>query len=113
MSDWKTSIANLKQEVSEYVSLSVKQIKFEVVEFLAKERAQLVFTTMLLLVTMLVLVFGSIFFALLLNSQFQSSYLGFGIVALGWVIILSLLFLFGKWIRQKLFDRYSNRNIPS
>ena len=113
MSDWKTSISKVKQAVTEYVTLNIKQIKFEAIEYIAKERAQLVFNSMLLLTLMLVLVFCSLFVAMLLNAHFQSLYLGFGFVALGWLALLLLLFLFGKSIRQKLFDNYADKNIPS
>lgn len=104
---------SLENNIKKYGSLQVKQLKFELVEFFAKERADLIHSSFITVSLILLLLFGSIFMALLLNAQMDSEHLGFGIVFIIWITIFGLLFLFKSSIKRALFEDYANENIPS
>lgn len=103
----------LEENIRKYASLQVKQLKFELVEFFAKERADLIHAVFIITALVLLLLFGSLYASLLFNSIFNSLHLGFGIIFLFWMLLFGLLSAFRKSIKRSLFENYANQNIPS
>lgn len=104
---------SLEKNIKKYAALQLKQLKFEMVEFFAKERADLIHAGFITTALVLLLLFGSLYASLLLNSILDSQHLGFGIIFIFWMILFGLLFIFKKSIKRALFEDYANQNIPS
>tara|TARA_R110002124_G_scaffold162932_1_gene330276 strand:- start:741 stop:1058 length:318 start_codon:yes stop_codon:yes gene_type:complete len=101
-----------KENLTHYAQLKYRQIRFELVEWMAKERAEIFVSAMLGIIFLGVLIFGSFFGAFWLNSLMESEFLGFGLIALCWLLSFLLLLLFRKAIIARFFHNYTNQNIP-
>jgi hypothetical protein len=102
----------IREDISEYVELKIRQVKFELIELLAEKRARAIIAGIFVLLSLLLLLFTSLFTSLLLNHYLNSTYWGFGITALFWLVLFLLLLLFRKSIQRSLFIKYLNQHIP-
>jgi polyferredoxin len=107
------NLTALKKDLYTYARLQLRQYQFEAIEWVAKERARLLLNLLFALLALLIVAFASLFAAMLLNAWLSSTYFGFGIVALGWILISTLLFYFRKSLFQRLVYRYLDQNIPA
>lgn len=101
-----------QQNLKEYAHLQLRQTQFELVEWIAKERADGIVSAILGVLFIGVLMLGSVFGSLWLNALLQSAYLGFGILTLFWALIFILVIIFKKSLTSRLFRNYANQNIP-
>lgn len=102
----------IREDISEYVELKIRQVKFELIELLAEKRAKAVIAGIFVLLSLLLLLFSSLFSSLLLNHYLNSTYWGYGITALFWLVLLVLVILFRKSLHHSLFIKYLNQHIP-
>ena len=101
-----------KQNLIEYTRLQYRRAQFELVEWMAKERADAIVSALLGVLLLGVSILGSVFSSLWLNSLLESEYLGFGILTLFWSLVFILLLIFRNSLKSKLFKNYANQNIP-
>lgn len=99
----------LIEHVSGYVEARIRLLKIEVREDMAKAITHGLQFAFLLLVAFLFIIFLSIALALFLNRYFAESYVGFGIVALIYLVLFLLAYGFRKQIHKQLEDRLNDR----
>ena len=113
MTEFNTQIESIKESATDLFKLYRKQLKFEIVETVAEERANLFFSSILMFALLLCSILGSIFLALVINEFNDSSYLGYGLVASFWGLLILFGILFKKMIKNYLFDQFANKHTPS
>lgn len=113
MTEFNKQIESIKESATDLFQLYTKQLKFEIIEKVAEERANLFFSSMLMFALLLCSILGSIFLALIVNEYNQSDYMGYGVVALIWAALILFAILFRKTIKSHLFNQFANKNIPS
>ncbi|MCB0802980.1 MAG: hypothetical protein KDB74_07770 [Flavobacteriales bacterium] len=113
MPEFKTQIESIRKDAVDLIDLHIKQVKFDLIERIAEERAKFIFASMATFAFFLVAFLGSIFFALIANEYTNSNYLGYGIIAAIWTILFIFGILFKSQIKSALFNRFINKNIPS
>lgn len=102
-----------EDSIRKYLALQIRKAKFELVEFIAKERADVIYSGLTVVCSLLLLFFGSLYASYFINSLLESDHLGFGIVFLFWLVISLTIFLLRKSIKKSLFNQYVDHNIPS
>lgn len=109
LSDFKA----LQHTFSEYISLKIRHAKFEIFEYVAKEKANITYWVISATVFFFLLLFSSLFTAALVNEVFKSTFLGFGFVFLFWFVLAITLIVFKKNVIKTIFKTYLEENIPS
>ena len=89
-------VDKLIENISGYIETRLELFKLDIQEGLAKILANLAFFSILLLLVLIVLIFISMTVSFYLNKALDSSFLGFGIVALFYLLLLVLFILFSK-----------------
>lgn len=74
--------------LTEYIKIKLELIKLNMVEELSEIIAQVIALFLIFTVFMFFLTFGSITVASFLNHLWQSTYLGYGVVTLAYLLIL-------------------------
>ena len=109
LSDFKA----LQHTFSDYVSLKIRHAKFEIFEYIAKEKANLTYWVISAAVFFFLLLFSSLFAAAVVNDIFKSSFLGFGFVFLFWFALAIMLVVFKKSVIKAIFRNFLEEHIPS
>ena len=89
-------VDKLIENISGYIETRLELFKLDIQEGLAKILANLAFFSILLLLILIGLIFISMTISFYLNKALESSFLGFGIVALFYLLLLVLFILFSK-----------------
>ena len=95
-------IDNLVHNLTGYVESKAELLKIEVREEVAKVVSSALMISMLILLGLLALTFFSIGIAGYLNSLYQSTYLGYWIVAAGYAVPGGIILIFRKKIAHSL-----------
>jgi len=104
---------SLEENIKNYANLKIKQGKFELVELIAKERANVILVVSMLVIGILVTFFGSFYASVLINDYLKSEHLGFGIVFMFWLLSLLGLLFAKKSIKEYLFEQFIESNVPA
>lgn len=111
-------IDEVTNSLKEYVSINYKLGKLEAIEYSSNLGANAITSIVIGLFGIMFILFLSIFSALYLSSIFKNSYIGFGIIAGFYLLILLTLLLCKKWLRipireqivDCLLNQSSNKN---
>ncbi|SHK37562.1 Putative Holin-X, holin superfamily III [Reichenbachiella agariperforans] len=90
------NINKLKEAFADYLKVKIELFKLDMSQHISRVVAQVIAYSIIVLTALVVLFFISMGLAYLLNEQFQSSYLGFMVVAGAYALILSVVFYFLK-----------------
>ena len=96
---------DIRDDVSSYISGTIELGKLEVYEKTSIGAAATAYSLMIAGVSLFALMFIFIATALYLGEVLNSVWLGFGIVAAAWLLILLIMRLFGKSIKGAITNR--------
>ncbi len=103
---------NIIENLMGYVDTRIDIIRLEVQEKLKSSFVNIVHGVLLGLIGFMVLIFVNIFLGLLLNHLLDSSFWGFGIVALFYIILLVILLIgLDKKVFQGMADKTFDNTI--
>ena len=107
-------IDKVMDNVSGYVETRLKLFKIEAKEELGQILTRLIHTSVFILLLLATLLFASLSLAFYLGESIGSLYLGFGIVALVYVIFTVIIYFFAdKLGLQKMIDRYLDKTFKN
>ncbi len=102
-------IESLVNSAQKYIQLKIREAKLEAADKLSSVLASIAAIIILSFFCFMFILFLSLAAALLLNNLLESSYLGFLVVALSWLLIgLLIYFARNRLIKKPLKDRLVN-----
>jgi len=96
---------DIKEDVSSYISGTIELKKLEVFEKISIGAAATAYGLLIAGVSLFALVFVSLTLAYYLGEVLDNTWMGFGIVALVWILIVLGLKLFGKSFKGMITNR--------
>lgn len=100
-----TLFDEIKDDVSHYVKSTIELTKLEIFEKLSIASSVIAYSAILMVFVVLALLLICITVGLYLGDLFQNTWMGFGIVSLGTLLIIIILLLVKKPIKKKVINK--------
>lgn len=107
----QTKVEELTSSLKQYVGTSAELFKLEAIEHSATISSKMISSMVIGITFLLLLVFGSFGLSFLLADQFNSQFIGFFIVAGGYLVVGLFLLIFRKRLIEFPFKNHFIKTI--